>query len=294
MPYFEYGRDILQDVLFRAGEKTDLVGILSDYFDRTKVYIQRVYKDILGYAPWPWAIKNPPGVLNIEKARKNTLTVDNGSTSATLGSSVPVSLAGYFVFLDDGQVPYRILAHNSGTAEITLDAPFKELSVSGAPCTIFKDEYQLPEDCLKIWSAWDRNNIGCEVDIINPEEMRRNHPNRLVSGNRIQKITLIRSNIVRIYPWPLFDDITLEYDYTVKPTSDLTFDASANDIPIVPLVDRHVIADAALVLLMIDKNDARASDVSNIVAEKLNLMQQTYINPGKPRLYIRQGQRIWR
>ncbi len=53
--YLETGSLILQDVLFRAGERTDLTGpLVSDYLDVAKSFVQRSYHDLLSSAPWPW------------------------------------------------------------------------------------------------------------------------------------------------------------------------------------------------------------------------------------------------
>lgn len=294
MAYFEYGQDLLQDVLFRGGELTALTGQTSDYLTRCKQYIQRAYEDILSFAPWPWTMKSPPGILNVFAKETNTVTITQGNTSATLGTSIASSVSGWWIQVDAKLIPYRIITHTAGTTALTIDATYKESSASASACTLWKDEYDLASDCLKPWRAWDRNNPYHEINIIQPSEMLHRHTSRYLSSSSTFSITVVGNNKVRIVPWPEIDDITIEYDYTVKPTSDLTFDKATTDVPLVPLVDRHVIADAALVLLMIDKNDLRASEIASLVTNKLTFMFTTYCLIGKFRRYVPRGAGIWR
>lgn len=295
MSYYETGQDILIDVLQRGGERTALTGgNTSDYLIPCKRYVQRAYEDILAFAPWPWALKNPPGILNISAKKTNTATITSGSTSVTLGTSISTSVSGWWLLIDAEQVPYRITAHTAGTTSVTIDATYKEDSVSAGACSIFKDEYSLADDCLKLWRAWDRNNPYREIDIIQRGEMSQTRPNRYVSSSVTLTMSVIRDNMVRITPFPLTDDLTVEYEYSVKPAQDFTFDEDTDtDIPILPLVDRHVIADSALVLLYIEKNDNRTNEMSQIALAKLQLMFNTYCIIGKYRRYVPRGKGIW-
>jgi len=295
MSYFQYGQDILQDVLHRAGEPITLSGAgASDYINQAKKYVQRAYYDILAYAPWPWALKDPPGILDVLKKKTNTATCTNGSTSVTLGTSISASVAGWWFEVDGEVVPYRIASHTGGTTAVTLDATYKEASVTLGACSIYKDEYDLASGCLKIWRAWNRNNPQEIVEIIYPNEMHNRFPFRSHSSISIARMTVVRDNKVRIKPWPEEDDITIEYEYTEKPTTDLAFDGGSSDIPVLPLNDRHLIADAALVMLYNEKNDQRASEIASLVSTKLNMMIRTYIAVGKARMYVRPGQGVWR
>lgn len=294
MAYYEYGQDILQDVLFRCGEPTDLTGgTVSDYLSAAKAYVQRSYQDIIGLHPWPWALKDPPGILNVEAKKTNTATISQGGTSLTLGTSISDSVAGWWVKIDSENVPYRITAHTAGTTAITIDATYKETSASASACTIFKDEYDLASDCRKVWRAWDRNSPTRDIEVIQPGEMHQLHTRRSVSGVGSIWMSVVRDKIARLSPWPVTDDVTIEYDYTVECDTDLTFDEGTDDVPIVPAVDRHVISDAATVLLMLDKNDKRAQSIADLASGKINTMVTTYITTGKFKRYTKRGQGVW-
>jgi hypothetical protein len=294
MSYYEYGQDILQDVLFRNSEPTDLTGSgVSDYLDAAKRYVQRAYNDILDYAPWPWILKDPPGVLSVEAKKTNTATATQGSTSVTLGTVISSSVAGWWLEIDTEGVPYRIIAHTGGTADITLDATYKEDSVSAGACTIYKDEYDLASDCRRPWFAWDRNNPQRDIEIIQRGEMHQRFPQRSSSGIGALIMAVIRDKKVRITPWPETDDITVEYEYAVDTDTDLDWGGGATDTPLVPLRDRHVISDAATAFLMLDKNDPRAEEAAALVNPKLEMMFNTYINVGRRRRFIKRGSGIW-
>lgn len=293
MSYYQYGQDILQDILWRAGEPNVLTGATSDYLTVAKQYIQRAYNDLLGYAPWPWALKHPPGVLSVLAKKTNTATIAQDATSVTLGTSIATSVAEWWLIVDSELIPYRIVAHTAGTTALTLDAAYQETAQTAGACTIFKDEYDLASDCHKIWTAWDRNNPTNTIMIVQRGELFDRNPSRYVTGSIVTEMAVIGDNLVRITPTPETNDITIEYNYTVKPASDLTFDEASGDTPLVPLVDRHVIADAALVLLMLDKNDQRAGETAQMVQNKLDMMFTTYCTQGKFRRYVKSGQGIW-
>lgn len=292
--YYKYGQDILQDVLRRCGEKPDLTGVTSDYLTRTKGYIQRSYHDFIIAAPWPWALADPPGTLNIEAKKTDTAACTQDSTSVTLGTAIDDSVEGWWFEIDSEQVPYRITSHTGGTASVTLDAGYKEDSVSAGACTIYKDEYSLSSGCWKLWRAWDRNNPNRPIDIIQQGEMHDRFTNRAISASDVLRISLIKEDKIRIAPWPVTNNITLEYEYTAKITDDLTFDETSSDELIIPTQDRHVVSDMAAILLMIDKNDQRYVDIAQIVATKYNQMIQTYIAVGEFRRYVKRGQGVWR
>ena len=292
LTYFKYGADILQDILFRGGELTALTGSTSQYLTRAKGYIQRVYHDIVIGAPWPWALKDPPGTLNIVAKQTGNATATQDSTSVTFDDSISPTVAGYWLEIDGKQVPYRISSHTAGSTSLTLDATYKESSVSSGACTIYKDEYSLADDCWKIWKAWDRNNPHRIVDIIQQGEMHEMFTSRAVSSTNTFTMALVKEDKVRITPWPSEDDITIEYEYTERIDDDLAFDSSSDDVPIVPLNDRHILSDAALVLLMIDKNDQRASEIGMLVESKFQRMINTYISVGRFRRYVKPGQSI--
>lgn len=293
--YLETGQLILQDALFRAGELTTLTGVISDYLDEAKKFVQRTYFDVLEYAPWPWALKDPPGILTVYAKKTNTATVTRDSTAVTLGAAIASSVAGWWFQVDSQLVPYRITAHTAGATTLTLDAPYNEAAGTLITCTIFKDEYSLASDCLKPWAAWNRNKPTDRIDVIGMGEMRDRFTNRNTPAINARIMAVVKSNKVRIRPWPETDNITIEYDYTAYPSADLTFDGvAATDTPVVPLYDRQVLSDVATAQLHLLKNDPRAQELMNLVTGKLGQMVTNYLSGTKPRLYVKPGQGVWR
>ena len=294
--YYQTGADILQDVLFRAGELTALSGSpVSNYLPIAQTFVQRCYYDVLTSSPWPWALSSPPGVLTINPQITGTGTFTIGSTAVTLDAQASSnSLVGWWIWESDDEIPYRIISNSAGSTSIGIDAAYTGPTAGDNNYVIFQDEYQLPNPCLRLWNAWLRDEPAIDVEVITQAEMQDRFPDRY-NGEYPMYVSLVRDNILRIVPWPELTAVTLEYEYTVMPTTDLTFDFNlVTDIPVVPQWDRHVIADAALVLLYDLKNDTRAADITALVSNKMNLMSNIYMPMGKTRFFSRPGQGLWR
>ena len=82
MSNYQYGKDILKDVLFRGGEKDDLIAGSTDYLETAKKYIMRSYYDMISEYPFPSSLSNPPGVINTVGKVTGTAT----STTICAGS----------------------------------------------------------------------------------------------------------------------------------------------------------------------------------------------------------------
>lgn len=292
MAYLATANLIVQDVLNRAGELTALTGTTSDYLAQTKQFVQRSYYDVLLYAPWPWALKDPPGVISMVAKSTGTATFTLGSANITASAIITGSKVGYWMWLDNEQIPYRIITHTTGTAAIVLDAVYTSATITGA-YSIFKDEYSLASDCLRIWRAWLRDDSSRVIDVITEAEMASRYPARNI-GTYPRRVALVRGDKLRIVPWPETTPLTLEYEYTIKPSADFTFDGVAGtDTPVLPITDRHVLSDFALSLLLHLKNDSRAGEMIAAVTSKLGTMSKLYLPIGKSRLYILPGQGVW-
>ena len=292
LTYYKNGADILEDVLFRSGELTASSGVTSNYRDAAKRYIQRRYHDIVIAQPWPWALSSTPGTLSVVAGQSNTATCTQGSASVTLGTSITSSVSGYWLEIDSKMVPYRISSHSASSVDVTLDTTYKEDSVSAGVCTIYKDEYSLASDCWKIWKAWDRNNPNVRIDIIQSGKMHDIYTSRRTSSSNTYIMSIIRNGVARITPWPVSDDITIEYEYTAKISNDLSFSSDTSDVPIIPDVDRAILSDFATADVMLDKNDPRAESILQLAMVKYQQMINTYILVGKFNKYVREGQSI--
>jgi len=298
MGQWDTGQDIVIDVLGRAGElrgntRTFANAANSDYFEAAKEYVLRIYRDFLADAPWPFALKDPPGLLALKGEVSGQGSATNGSTTVTLDATIATSMAGRKFKMDVEGVIYRISAHTAGTTILTLDTAYLEETYAGN-YTIFQDEYELASDCIQPWDFWPRGESLNRVDFMGIGEMRRRFLFRGHMSTDIHRISIIRNSFppkVRVTPWTT-DDQTLEYEYTYMP-SVLDWSGGSTDTPIIPAHDRHVLADGALSLLQEDKEEIdRAMLSATRFTTKLLQMKKTYIQAQiRPRMVpARRGQ----
>ena len=292
MSYTTTGQDILTHVLFRGGED---VAASSDYTATTKTHIMRAYADVVRFAPFPWALKHPPGVLSLVATVTGTVSSISGVTW-TLAATIATSQVGKQIVLDGENIPYRILTHTAGTASLTVDATYTEDTTTGA-YTIFQDEYALASDCMRPWWAWFRNRPMDLMEFITPDEAASEYPRRtLYSTKYPYTLSLLRYDannvpLVRLIPW-VSEAATIEYEYGKRPPV-LTFDGVAGtDTPFIPLEDRIVLADRALFYLLVDKNDDRADGHFLASQAKLEEMKLNYLGMPKARFRPRVGARL--
>jgi hypothetical protein len=295
-----YGLDIINNFLWRVRQLQLLKEGQTEFYDVARDHVNRAYYEILTDKPWPWALKDPPGVLNVVAKVTGTATIAHDSTSITLGATISSSMAGRWFEIDSEEVPYRISAHTAGTASLTLDATYKEVAVSYGAFTIYKDEYTLASDCLRVWGAKNRNDPNGIVDVVDANYMHEELPDRSTysvnsggKNNTQITMTIVQGEKARISPWPDTDDITIEYSYCVKPTSDLSFDKTTNDTPLVPLESRYVISDKAMFNLLSDLGDEKMLTFDGIVKRGIQKMVDNYLTSGKPKAYVKSGTGIW-
>lgn len=261
MAAYTYGADIFADVLFRGGEPVSG----SNYEAAVKRYIWRAYIELLKSGPRLSARKDPPGIIDTVAQVTGDASITKGSTALTLDASIATSMSGRKIKFDNEDVPYRITAHTGGDTAVTLDAAYKEDTVTSGDYTIFQDEYDLASDCLIPWEFWYRSHPANHITPESIDYVDRLNPSRLYStaDGPLKKVAMINEKKVRIIPWTE-DARTIEYSYTIEPT-ELTYDSTATDIPIVELADRYLIADIALGFLLFDKNDERFNGLMGIL-----------------------------
>jgi hypothetical protein len=269
---YTYGLNIAEDAFQRAGIEDSTVT------DKMKRFVNRAYFDLLKMAEWPWALAHPPGIINTLAKVADTLTATEGSATATITTdSTVTSMAGRKIWSDVNQIPYRILTHTGTT--ITLDATWKEDSVSSVDCSIFQDEYDLAAACLRPWSFRGRN---CQKPFRFSGAITHHAQwDYETYGDSIIDVSLIQHQKVRFKPW-LTEAVTVEYLYCQQQNV-LTFTGtSPGDVPVVPLWDRHVIADMALLLQLYDWVDqapgysAKITALTNQITGKIREMKSFY------------------
>lgn len=282
MANYQFSADLIADILFRAGEPTDGT---SDFDAVALQYLNRAYQAlVLGGGEvdpeinedWWWARKHPPGVLNLTpEITTGTISATNNSTSATLTSAPTPSVAGYFLRIGDHPDIFRISAHTAATTALTLDAAFTGETISGATYSLFRSEYDLASDVLRVVSPM-RIYQGrlCEVDGVELMSLERDYPLREIQAGPPLQFALVTESKVRFSHFGPASDlapnmIRVEYDYTYRP-ADLT--DSGSEEPIVPRNYRKLLCDIALTFLFVDKNDDRAPSVSGLAKKGLQAM----------------------
>lgn len=254
---YTFGLDIANDAFERSGINDSAVT------DKMKRFVNRAYFDILKEAPWTWALKDPPGIINTLAEVEDSLTATEGSATATITvNSAVTDFSGRKIWLVANQVPYRIITHSGLT--LTLDATWKEASVSAGDCIIFQDEYSLASDCARPWSFRGRNS-QLPIRFTGAIEMHAQYDQETY-GSHVIDISLIQQKKIRIKPW-IKESVTLEYLY-VEEKDPLDFTgAGAGDTPVLPLWDRAILADRALLYQLydwVDKEPAYAARIQSL------------------------------
>lgn len=265
MAHLRYTSDIINDALFRAGEPTDGT---SDYEASALDYVNRAYRALWTgggeIAPdineaWLWLKKDPPGVLNLEPVISvGTVTVTNGVATITFSTGPTPSTVGWFLRVDGHSDVFRISVHTGGSTSATLDSIYTGPSGTFT-FDLMKLEYSLAADIHRIIAPMRVQAAGSgEIEGTDLKSMEANSPLKTIGGGVPDRFALVTETKVRFNSAGLLDPgdyIRVEYDYLAVP-SDLT-DSPAEE-PLVPLHYRQVLADYALFMLAIAKNDDRA------------------------------------
>lgn len=293
MANYDFGKDILESVLSRADE----LGIgSSDRETDAKRYIQASYISVVGEGfPWPWAKKEPPGVLTTSaEITTGTVAVTNNSATITFSSAPSASVAGRKFFVDADGVIYRISAHTGGSATATLDSAYLGTTNAAAAYHVFQDEYDLASDFLRPFGKrFLRDMHGrYALDLIGEDELSGRYAYPGASGTVPRYATMVAEKRIRLTPWPN-EARRYEYAYVFHPgVLDFT-GAGAGDTPIIqPAEDRIVLSFFALAHLLHDKNDDRAAGLLAAGEAKVKQMKLLGIKLNKPRIWMRSQYRV--
>lgn len=269
MANLKFSSELIDDILFRAGEPTDGT---SDYNAQALIDLNRAYRalwqgggefDAEINEPWLWLKKDPPGVLILNPViDAGTVSVTNNSAAITLSSAPAASVAGRFFKTDDVGDVFRVLSHTGGSASATLDSVYTGDTAATAKYKLMQLEYSLPADCLRVIAPMRVQRDGYhEIDGIDLTSLDRDYPLAWVEGGTPDKFALVTESKVRFNRYGLSDAadyIRAEFDYLQKP-ADLT--DSGSEEPLVPLQHRHVLADIGLFYLLTHKSDGKAEGI---------------------------------
>jgi len=294
--------DLLDDILWRAGELTTAGDRTSDMATQALTYLNRVYQALcLGggellpdmYEDWWWLWKTPPGVLTLVPAfTTGTVSVTNNSTSGSFsaapvdGGSNQISVEDWFIRVK-GNLPgngdvFRISSHTLGDTAFTLDSVFTGATSTAAGFDCFKLEYALPaSDILRLISPlrqYRTKDPQYDIELIDAMAMDASYPLASVEGGAPTRAAIVNidssnTHTLRFNRYggtETTDYMRVEYDYLYAPSA-LT--DSALSIPAVPHFYRRVLSDWAVYFLLTDKNDDRAVAAGQAAKAGLRAMQ---------------------
>lgn len=268
MSHYLSACDLKVDILWRAGEPTDGN---SDFDTTALVYLNRVHRAIcLGGSEldpaiqedWWWLRKSPPGVLILQpEYSTGTVTVTNNNVNVTFTNAPTFDATGWFLRINtaEGDI-FRVGNHDANGAAAALDSVYTGPNASGVTFRLFKLEYDIATDVLRLISPMRIYRAERRFEILGVEvlAMDRDYPLALVESGIPDRYAQVQEHTIRFNRsgrTTATDLVRVEYDYLYLPDDLINSTAS---IPAVPLHWRPVLSDWATFWLLLDKNDNRA------------------------------------
>lgn len=271
MSNLRFSSDLMDYILFKAGEKTDGT---SDYDASALIYLNSAYRKIWQggseFDPeinedWTW-LRGEGNIILQPKITTGTVSVTNNSATATLSSAPSVDLDNWFFKVDTNKGIFKVSAHTAGSAILTLDSVYTGDTNATASYKLVKLDYVLSTDAIEVLSPMYTAHLSCKIDGISLQS--NSEPYELRAGIPVT-FSQINSTTVRFDRYTDTDLIRIDYQYKKRP-ADLT--DSLTEEPLVPLHHRQVLANIALFDILTDKNDDRADSVSLIAKQGLKAM----------------------
>ena len=285
MANYRYSSDLINDVLFRAGEPTDGT---SDFETQALTYLNRAYQiiwtgggefDETLNEEWWWLRKAPPGVLTLQpKIVAGTVAITNGASGVTFSSAPTPAIdastaSGWFFRVADHPDWFRVSTHVSGSTAATLNSVYTGPTATAKSYLLAKLEYPLATDVLRVFAPMRVQQDGQnEIEGRDLYGLEREWPLRTIQGGVPRAFAPVGERRVRMSHWGGASGTKLiraEYDYLRRP-ADLT--DSGSEEPLVPHQYRKVLADMAVFYLFLDKNDTRAEGAGRLAQGGLRSM----------------------
>lgn len=280
--YYQNACDLKVDILWRAGEPTDGT---SDFDATSLVYLNRVHRalcmggselDPTIQEDWWWLRKSTPGVLILQpEYSTGTVAVTNNNTNVTFSVPPSFDADNWFLKITEGNGDvFRIVNHDAGIGTATLDSVYTGETDPLAAFRLFKLEYDVASDVLRIISPMRtfRTERNYDISGVDMMAMDRDYPIALVESGVPDRFAHADENTVRFNRSGRLDStdlIRVEYDYLYMPTDLEDADTS---IPAVPIQWRHILSDWGTLWLLMDKNDSRATAVASAARNGLAAM----------------------
>lgn len=260
---YENTKLIKEDALFRGGEPTSG----SQYNNRVVDYINRIYSGIASGASefvpefvddWWWL--RARGSLLLLPSVGGTISVLQNSAAATFNVAPVISLAGYKLRVGSCPDIYTVATHNAGEVNLTFDLAFTCADTT-SEYTAMKTDYALDAAVAAITGPLTLYRAPFRINGLSPESMDDKYPMADLREGSPTHFSLESETQIRLSHGGRNDGISMRADYRYRPVvTALTDDPSS--IPLMPQQWRHILADMALVMLMIDKNDDRSTAVA--------------------------------
>lgn len=279
MANYTTSADLVTDILFRANEPTDGT---SDFDSIALQYLNRAYQGLWSGGSevdpsvnevWWWLRKDDQGVLTLNPLENTgTVAVTNGSTTATLGTSIASSMAGRHFKVDDHPDVFIVSSHSGGSTSMTLESVYTGATNATASFKLTQLDYDLASDVLYLTSPFMAYQDGRhEIPVISLEALRANWPLNEVGSGVPKNAAFIGERKVRFSHYggtSSTDLIKLDYEYLYEP-SDLADDSGE---PLVPRQYRKILADWATGYVLADKDDTKASSMIEGARRGINAM----------------------
>lgn len=285
MANFRSAKDLKEDILFRASEPRSGTSQWDEAGNqRAMSYLNRVYRSLATGASeflpeyiedWWWMRQR--GVLYLLPVIKGTTAVVKGSNIVTLTDD-PNNILGTMVLdiailgptgsaLDVRGWRFWIEGHpdvfvvqdlNVAALTISLDMPYTGPSQTVASYSLAQDTYKLADNVASLLSPMSAFRERRTISGMAADRMDELYPISNLQSGVPDAFCLENDTTVRFNRAGRDDGVAMRVEYRYKPNVEDLVD-NDNSMPLVPLQYRHLLADMALVYLMIDKNDDRAT-----------------------------------
>lgn len=301
MANFTTSADLLDDILFRAGEPTDGT---SDFDAAAIRALNRAYQGIWEggqeldpeiHEFWWWIRKDDQGVLILNPIiDAETVNVTNNSANITFSTGPTPSVAGRHFKVDDHADVFIISTHTAGATAAVLESVYTGETDTSASYKVVQLDYDLANDILYLSTplfAYQEDRQ--EIYGLSLLELRARWPLNQVSGGVPRNFAPITQTSIRFSHYggaSATKIIKVDYEYAREPI-DLVDDTAS---PIVPRQYRKILADWALAFVLADKSDSRAGDAAAVARNGLlamakeNRRRMMMTSEGYARIFPRQ------
>jgi hypothetical protein len=255
------GRELVDDVIFRAGESV----AQSDWLAKALDYLNRSYRTLCAgsseYLPeyvddWWWL--RGSGVLTLEPVRTvGTVTVVQNSATVTFSAAPPASMAGWKLRVASHPEIFTIASHTAASATATLDSVYTGANATGL-YSLMRVTYTLSSAVQSLISPMIGFRGNPRIAGVTPEAMDGLFPLSELQSGVPEAFALEDTLTVRFSHGGLTTGQSMRVEYRYRKTvTDLAYDVAS--IPLVPAEYRATLADMALSYVWLDKNDDRSN-----------------------------------